>query len=340
MKRIIHFMLVLALPLLANPLIVTLAHQPVCEFADLTAEEPWLVPDATISYAYFGSVYPAGDVDYFRFEATEGQSVLLSLSIPAIEDLAAYSPLMTLIGPGLDTATVSQLPDTVEVAAGDGAMMIPLGDEPVYWFEPFGRAYYWNWDNYFFEAPTTSTYTVALWHPENEIGRYSFVIGQREVFGGAIDCFLSYQEYWTPLVEGENPYRDTVIPPADQMQMDDMTHEHSMTMEVDAATAPQVHLQLYPLVDGSFNLRVQTVNFAFTPQNVDMPSVAGEGHAHLYIDDVKTARIYGEWAHLSSLPPDAQTITVKLYTNDHRAFAIDGIPIADSVNLADIAVSE
>jgi len=35
------------------------AHQPFCEFADLSAEAPWQVPDPAISYAYFGNIYPA-----------------------------------------------------------------------------------------------------------------------------------------------------------------------------------------------------------------------------------------------------------------------------------------
>ena len=50
-----------------------LAHQPFCEFADLTADAPWQVPDASISYAYFGNIYPAGDLDFFSFEASAGQ---------------------------------------------------------------------------------------------------------------------------------------------------------------------------------------------------------------------------------------------------------------------------
>ena len=63
----------------------------------------------------------------------------------------------------------------------------------------------------FFGAPETATYTVALWHPLDEIGRYTFVIGQREVLGGEADCYSSYSDYWTPLVAGENPYRDTIF---------------------------------------------------------------------------------------------------------------------------------
>ncbi len=304
---------ILFLALIAPP---ALAHQPVCEFADLSARAPWRVPDATISYAYFGNLYPRGDVDYFRFQAERGQSVLLSLSIPAIPDQAVFSPVMAVYGPGITSGADMQLPDSLEIPEGQGAMMIPLGAEPVYWFEPFSRKYFWNWDDYFFKAPQSSTYTVALWHPDDEIGRYAFVIGQREVFGGDLECYETYSSYWTPLEEGVNPYRDRFV-------------------EMAAGRAPVVDLQLIPLAGGGYNLRVQTLNFIFTPQNIDKEAIPGEGHAHLYVDGVKIARLYGEWYHLGALPAEAELLTVALYANDHSPFTVDGVPVSASLLLVD-----
>ena len=295
---------------------VALAHQPVCEFADLSARAPWRVPDATISYAYFGNVYPRGDVDYFRFQAERGQSVLLSLSIPAIPNQAVFSPVMAVYGPGITNGADAQLPDSLEIPEGHSAMMVPLGAEPVYWFEPFSRKYFWNWDDYFFQAPESSTYTVALWHPGNEIGRYAFVIGQREVFGGDLECYETYSSYWTPLEEGLNPYRDRFVEMAEDR-------------------APVVDLQLIPLAGGGYNLRVQTLNFIFTPQNIDTDPIPGEGHAHLYVDGVKIARLYGEWYHLGALPAEAEVLTVSLYANDHSPFTVDGLPVSASLLLVD-----
>lgn len=310
-----------------------LAHQPFCEFADLTADEPWQVPDATISYAYFGNIYPAGDLDFFSFEASLGQEILLSLSIPAIDDMAVFSPMMTLVGPGVTGDPSAQLPETLIISPGEGIQTIPLGDSPRYWFEPFGQRYYWNWEDYFWTAPQTATYRVLLWHPEEKIGRYSFVIGRREVFGGEADCFASYHEYWSPLEAGRNPYRDTLI------IGDAHKHDHSKTINLDPSDAPQLTITLFPLKSGGFNLRLQTENFIFTPQNVDGDPIPGEGHAHLYIDDAKIARIYGEWHHLETTPEGAETLTVALYANDHSAFTVQGVHIADSVALADLPLA-
>ncbi len=318
---------------------IALAHQPYCEYADLTASNPWQAPDATVSYAYFGNLYPEPDVDYFTFEASAGQSVLLSLSIPAIDGQEKFAPVMALFGPGLDTETLANLPERVTAPAGQGSMMVPLGDEPEYWFEPFGQRYYWNWENYFFNAPEDATYTVALWHPQEQLGRYSFVIGSEEVRGGDQECRTSLGSYWTPLTAGENPYRDTTIAAEGHTHADGTRHDHSELLEVSAGPAPFVDLQVMPLDDGGYNVRVQTLNFTFAPQHVGMEPMAGEGHAHLYIDGVKIARIYGEWYHLESLPEDAQMISVSLYANNHQPLAVDGLEITDSVMIADMMAS-
>ena len=305
------------------------AHQPYCEFADTTAAAPWPVPDPRISYAFFGNVYPAGDIDYFRFEAKAGQSVLLSLSIPANdrgeEDI--YTPMMAVLGQGLRRALPAELPIGLLIPQGHGAQLVPLGDSPTWFYEPFGGVHFWNWDNFYFQAPQDGAYTVALWHPESEVGRFTFVIGEREVFGGDLECFMAFNVYWTPIIEGGNPYRDT--------PMDMLMHDPSRFINVDAADAPAIDLRVFALGDGSYNLQVQTSNFTFTPQNIDKSPVLGEGHAHLYVDGVKIARLYGEWHHVPTLPPDAEALTASLYANNHQGFAIDGVLISATVRLAD-----
>ncbi len=371
LKRGMVLMIMAVLLAAAGTLVPTAAraHQPYCEFEDVTADSPWQAPDSSISYAYYGNLYPAQDVDYFTFEAEAGQSVLLSLSIPAIDGQEDFAPVMALFGPGVKGETALDLPARISVPEHDGGMMVDLGEEPEYWYEPFGGRYYWNFENSYFEAPQDATYMVALWHPEQELGRYSFVVGEREVFGGDRDCMASFNDYWTPLLAGEDPYRtpvavDTMMDEsmgdamgsemaADMTGMDDgkmdsamdmgahmhadgAMHDHGAPLEMASDTAPVVDLQLIPLSDGSYNVRIQTMNFTFAPQNVDGEPADGEGHAHLYVDDEKVARIYGEWYHLDSLPEDAQQVYVSLYANNHQPLVVDGEPIADVVMVGDL----
>lgn len=331
-KRVVTW-LVIGFVLLACASLVS-AHQPVCEFADLTADAPWQVPDPTISYAYFGNVYPPQDIDYFTFDALRGQSILLSMSIPADDEDEQdfYLPKLAVLGPGLPRELPAELPSTLLLPGGYGALTVPLGDTPAWFFEPFGRVHFWNWDDYYFQVPQDASYTVALWHPEAEIGRYTFVIGEKEVFGGDMECFMAFATYWTPILEGSNPYRDT--------PMDMLLHDPSQVINIEPEGAPTVELNVFPLPDGSFNLQLRTSNFTFTPQNIDKAPVLGEGHAHLYVDGVKIARLYGEWHHVPTLPPDSKLLTVSLYANNHQSFAVDGEIISSSVLLEGLSAEE
>ena len=316
------------------------AHQPYCESVDLTAETPWEVPDSTVSYAYYGNLYPAADVDYFTFTAKAGDAVLLSLSIPAIEGQEEFAPVMAVYGPGLEIDDPAVLPDGVVLPGDAVAMNVPLGGDPEYWFEPFGGRYYWNWENYYLDIPETGTFSVMLWHPEGELGRYSFVVGEEEIMGGDRECVASFVDYWTPLVAGENPYQDAVelekVEMDGHMHGDGEVHDHSTPLEMSGDAMPYLDLQLMPLADGSFNVRVQTMNFTFAPQKVDSEPTDGEGHAHLYIDGEKIARIYGEWYHLATLPEDAEMVSVTLYANNHQPLAVDGDEVSAMVMIEEL----
>lgn len=56
----------------------------------------------------------------------------------------------------------------------------------------------------------------------------------------------------------------------------------------------------------------------------------GEGHAHLYVDGQKIARLYGKWYHIEELSPGQHEITVTLNANDHREYAVNGENISTS----------
>lgn len=313
------------------------AHQPYCEFADLTFETAWQVPDASISYAYYANLYPADDVDYFQFEADAGQDVFISMTIPDIEGQEDFVPMMAIFGPGLDADAGADVPARVTTPDGTGALVVPMIDEPEHFFEPFGRRHYWQWQETTFTAPEAAAYTVAVWHPEQTLGRYTFVIGKREVIGGQLDCLQSMGDYWTRLAPGRNPYRDG----GEDMDMSAHAHQHDELLDVSGEEpVPSVEVQLFSLGGDDYNVFVNTENFRFAPWNVDLNHAPGEGHAHLYIDGVKITRLYGAWYFLENVPEGAQVLRVALYANDHRALAVGDQPIEATVAFADVPVHD
>ncbi|MGW0365648.1 hypothetical protein [Streptomyces sp. NPDC002990] len=99
--------------------------------------------------------------------------------------------------------------------------------------------------------------------------------------------------------------------------------------EVPANGAPQVRLTARPDSEDGWNLQLAVDNFRFTPDSAGGGALPGAGHAHLELDGRKLARLYGPWFHLpaAQVPEGAHTLTVRLYADDHTAWAVAGKPV-------------
>lgn len=105
--------------------------------------------------------------------------------------------------------------------------------------------------------------------------------------------------------------------------------------EVAAEGAPQVRLTARPDSEDGWNLQLAVSNFRFTPDSTGGAALPGAGHAHLELDGRELARVYGPWFHLpaAQVPEGAHTLTVRLYGDDHTAWAVAGKAVEASVPL-------
>lgn len=109
-------------------------------------------------------------------------------------------------------------------------------------------------------------------------------------------------------------------------------HDHSAMQSVASGpTAPTLQLRVLKDPDTGWNLHILTENFTFTAENAGQAHVDGQGHAHLYVNGEKRARVYGNWVHLAQLPRGEVEVSVSLNTNDHQALAVDHVPLVDTV---------
>lgn len=116
-------------------------------------------------------------------------------------------------------------------------------------------------------------------------------------------------------------------------QMDGMKHDHDRIQEVEG-DVPSLMLHLQSEGNCTFNLHMMMENFRLAPENVNGPHVSGEGHAHLYVDGEKHARIYSEWVHFTA-PRGSKAIEITLNSNDHATLAHQGKPIRATADLSD-----
>ncbi len=106
-------------------------------------------------------------------------------------------------------------------------------------------------------------------------------------------------------------------------------HDHGKLIALASGpTAPTLDFVVAKDEVGGWNLQVLTTNFRFAPENVNMPHRDGEGHAHLYVNGEKLARLYGPWFHIGSLPSGPAQVTVTLNANDHSGLAVDDTPLS------------
>ena len=181
--------------LLAAP---AFAHQPYFEEQDIEFSQPWPIADPTVSTVVYATLDSPADVDYFAFEGEAGQNILLEITIPQIEGQEEFAPTMALFGPGLPAAT--EIPTAVQRAPAAGALEIAPEPGPAEeFYEPFSRTSYWERQSTRASLPESGQYVVAIWHPDGEVGRYGFVIGDKERLGGdLLGLATKMRSYWTP----------------------------------------------------------------------------------------------------------------------------------------------
>lgn len=112
------------------------------------------------------------------------------------------------------------------------------------------------------------------------------------------------------------------------------SYHHDPVEVSEGVPVPAVEMKVKPDAKGGWNIHISTSHFRFAPERVNAGHRPGEGHAHLYVDNRKVARLYGPWFHLDSLPSGTHTLRVELNSNDHRPLMHQGKKIEDSVTLS------
>lgn len=109
-------------------------------------------------------------------------------------------------------------------------------------------------------------------------------------------------------------------------------HAHDTPIEITAGPdAPSLTIAVTPDPMSGWNLQMMPQNFRFAPEHASGGHIEGEGHAHIYVNDIKILRAYGNWVHLDALPEGEVTVRAALYSNDHRPLEVDGAPVGNEV---------
>jgi hypothetical protein len=177
-------------------IVPVLAHQPFFEDQEFAADNPGHIKDPTVSTAFYATLETPTEVDYYEFNGSRDQSILLSITIPQITGQENFTPDMALMGPGFPPG---DLPKQVIKPQDSGVLILPSPANATSFFEPFSRTSYWTRQEQYVKLPASGSYSVAVWDDKGEAGRYVFVIGDREIPGGDPAFPLKMKNYWTPV---------------------------------------------------------------------------------------------------------------------------------------------
>jgi hypothetical protein len=114
-------------------------------------------------------------------------------------------------------------------------------------------------------------------------------------------------------------------------------HKHSDTdlLSINPeAKKPEIRLSVAADPMAGWNVHIDASHFSFAPEKINQPvSSLPEGHAHIYVDGYKIARVYSPWYHLKALTPGPHTIRVSLNANDHSNLGYNGVALEATTDI-------
>ena len=118
-------------------------------------------------------------------------------------------------------------------------------------------------------------------------------------------------------------------------KMDHSMHSADAVFNVESGlNIPRVEMSVQKAENHEWMIDLTTQNFEFfEPETDPAAHKNGQGHGHLYLNGLKLQRMYSLNARIGKLPPGEHIVSITLNTNDHRAYATNGMPISASMTI-------
>ena len=162
------------------------------------------IPDHKVSYAIHQEINDRGEVDYYSFDAKEGDELYVEMTIPKLAGLESFTPSIALIGHGINSEllerhdnnndnniSISKVeinPDPhgnrnyddafpSQVPANTGAIIVITYNGTIpstEFFEPFTQTSYWERQKLIVdELPSSGRYYLAVFDGQRDVQGYN-----------------------------------------------------------------------------------------------------------------------------------------------------------------------
>jgi len=152
----------------SDPVVIAFKERPLD-----TLESAYVIKHPQTRQAVFGRLDRKGDVDYFTFTVTRGTPIRFSVKTPVADK--AFSPDLTLFGPGLPALTGSPI---IPIGDMNGAVVgHVLTDKRTAAFDMPTLTTWYLGPTVAMTAPQDGTYALAITSPDGKTGRYALQMG-------------------------------------------------------------------------------------------------------------------------------------------------------------------
>lgn len=160
-------------------IIVVSAHKPIFESKDTTINSPIVIDNHQISYAMYGELEGKNDVDFYEFEAKEGQNFYIEMLVPKIKLNKDFEPNFVIISKQIKNKDIVPF----DIPEGYGAINVPYPQNYTNeFFEKFTQTTYLRAQSISGTIEKDGTYIVGV-YSTSKGGKYTLAIGKKEDFG-------------------------------------------------------------------------------------------------------------------------------------------------------------
>jgi hypothetical protein len=113
---------------------------------------------------------------------------------------------------------------------------------------------------------------------------------------------------------------------------DDHAADDMAMLEISGeAGVPEITLEVAAAEEGGLMVTYDVSNFTFSTEHANSDHVEGEGHAHVLVDGVEKAMVFGDPVLLPDVMPGEHEVSISLNANSHETLTYNGEVIGSSV---------
>lgn len=155
------------------------AHTPIGGGDNESIATATLITDPSKSWAVYAELHEGGEAQYYQFEASQGETIHLTLYTTTHAEDDGFIPSLILMGPSIPNQGF--IPAYVEVLPNAGLTAVDGVRAEQATYEAFAPSAFVELVNFSLPAPANGLYYVAV-HNADRGGNYGLAIGDRESF--------------------------------------------------------------------------------------------------------------------------------------------------------------